>query len=186
MNLDYSISFSYKIFALDFSLCPSRYNGILNPGIWISPLSQNVTYNFTIWLLLGRNLTIYHTITSWTCPTSKHLQKKKIIDGISGRWSNKQCGKRRKSWLSNNSPFPWCFQMPSLSEMSVIIHFFVMYMIVHKFRPVHFFLIQNFCLGFLSLSISLQWYFNSLDLDEFTLSDCDLQFYHLTTAWPNP
>ena len=81
--------------------------------------------------------------------------------------------------------FPQCFQMSSISEMSVIIHFFVMYMIVHKFRPFHFFLILNFCLGFLPLSISLQWYFNSLDSDEFTLPECDLQFYHRTAACTN-
>ena len=75
-----------------------------------------------------------------------------------------------------------CLLFQKCQRLSI---FFVMYMIVHKFRLFHFFLIQNICLGFLPLSISLQWYFNSLDLDESTLPECDLQFYHLTAAWTN-
>ena len=75
LNLEDTISFWYKIFAMDFCLCPSRYDGISIPSIWMSPLSQNVTYNFTIWLLLARTLNLYHTIKSWTCLTSKHKQK---------------------------------------------------------------------------------------------------------------
>ena len=56
MNLDHSISFWSANFALDFCLCPSRYSGISISSIWTSPLTQNVTYNFTIWLLLGWTL----------------------------------------------------------------------------------------------------------------------------------
>ena len=45
-----------KKFALDFCLSPCRYNGISIPSIWMSPLTQNVTYNFTIWLPLAQTL----------------------------------------------------------------------------------------------------------------------------------